>query len=352
MPHFPFPVPRSPFLVVRSPFRVLVLFVLLLIGAARAAGAQTCLRIDDSADMLSQNERVAAVLLVRKQFELAGHKVADTGSAFAEGFGGTGCETTYTLSHIRLGNTIIVTLSGALGSREGKALGLDDLPAVYSQLVRSLTTGQPMGSLAVLDRTNVSASQDLPPRRVQSDGYWHARVGHASMFGPSTHQAASFGFGYRAVFDRLGLDISFFNLQLDDSGGYYGDGSSVFTPIKLEGLYFTSPHANRSAYVGGGLSYGRMDVTAENGADFPTYGRGSGLQGELTFGYEIARVTSARFFAQADVTLPFYEVVSETYSFPSGPTNGRYQPPTITTERQYVPSWTLSVGLGWQRGRR
>jgi hypothetical protein len=330
-----------------------VLLLLIMIGAARAASAQTCLRIDDSADMLAQDERQAAVLLVRKQFELAGHKVADTSSAFAGGFGGTGCEATYTLSHIRLGNTIIVTLSGALGSREGKALGLDDLPAVYSQLVRSLTTGQPMGSLAVFDRSNVSASQDLPPRRLQSDGYWHARVGHASLFGPTTNQAASFGFGYRAVFDRLGLDMSFLNFQLDDSGGnYYSSGSSVFTPIKLEGLYFTSPNANRSAYFGGGLSYGRAEIRTENGVDFPTTGRGSGLQGELTFGYEIARVTSTRLFVQADVTLPFYDVVFETFNYPVRPPSGPFVAPTITTERQYAPSLMLSVGLGWQRGRR
>jgi hypothetical protein len=322
--------------------RASVWFLLLTIGVARAATAQTCVRIDESSDTLAQDERTAAILLVRKQFELAGHRVAEGG-----------CETIYTLSHIRLGNTIIVTLSGALGSREGKALGLDDLPAVYSQLVRSLTTGQPMGSLAVLDRTNVSASQDLPPRRVQSDGYWHARVGHASLFGSTTHQAASFGFGYRAVFNRLGLDMSFFNFQLDDSGAnYYGSGSSVFTPIKLEGLYFISPHANRSAYFGGGLSYGRTDIRSENGVDYPTTGRGAGLQGELTFGYEIARVTSARLFAQADVTLPFYDVVFETFSYPVASSNGRYLPPTITTERQYAPSLTLSVGLGWQRGRR
>ena len=229
--------------------RASVLFLLLMIGAARAATAQTCLRIDESADTLAPDERVAAILLVRKQFELAGHQVADNG-----------CETAYTLSHIRLGNTIIVTLSGALGSREGKALGLDDLPAVYSQLVRSLTTGQPMGSLAVLDRTNVSASQDLPPRRVQSDGYWHARVGHASLFGPTTRQAASFGFGYRAVFNRLGLDMSFLNFQIDDSGGYSSDGSSVVSLIKLEGLYFINPNANRSAYFGGGVSYGRSEL--------------------------------------------------------------------------------------------
>ena len=292
-----------------------------MIGAARAATAQTCLRIDESADTLAPDERVAAVLLVRKQFELRPGR--DTRSPST----GTGCETTYTLSHIRLGNTIIVTLSGALGSREGKALGLDDLPAVYSQLVRSLTTGQPMGSLAVLDRTNVSASQDLPPRRVQSDGYWHARVGHASLFGPTTHQAASFGFGYRAVFNRLGLDMSFLNFQLDDSGGYSSDGSSVVSLIKLEGLYFTNPNANRSAYFGGGVSYGRTEIRTQNGADFPTTGRGSGLQGELTFGYEIARVTSARLFVQADVTLPFYDVVFETFSYPVRSPNGPYVAP-------------------------
>jgi len=245
-----------------------------------------------------------------------------------------------------------VTLAGALGSREGKALGLDDLPAVYSQMVRSLTTGQPMGSLAILDRGNVSASQDLPPRRVHSEGYWNARVGHASLFGSTTHHAASFGFGYRAVFNRLGLDMSFLNFQLQDSGAYYSAGSSVLSLIKLQGLYFVSPTANRSAYVGGGLSYGRTNIRAMKGADFPTTGRGAGLQGELTLGYEIARVTSARVFTQADVTLPFYDVVFETFSYPGGLSNGRYVPPTITVDRQYAPSLTLSVGLGWQRGRR
>jgi hypothetical protein len=284
-------------------FRASLCFVLLMAGAARAASAQTCVRIDDSFDTLARDDRRAAVLLVGKQFELAGHRVGETG-----------CEATYTLSHIRLGNTIIVTLSGPLGSREGKALGLDDLPAVYSQLVRSLTTGAPMGSLAVLDRTNVSAAQDLPPRRVQSDGYWHARVGYSTLFGETRDQLGSFGFGYRAEFDRLGLDMSFFNFQLDDSSSYYGPGSSAFSLVKLEGLYFLNPSGNRSAYAGGGLSYGHTEVRRSSGVDYPRSGRGSGLQGELTLGYEIARVTSARLFAQADITLPFYDVVFVTYS--------------------------------------
>lgn len=321
--------------------QVLVCLLLFMAGAARAASADTCLKIDEPSDTLTDSERTAALLLLRKQFELVGHRIGENG-----------CDASYALSHIRLGRTIIVTLSGAQGSREGKALGLDDLPAVYSQLVRALTTGQSMGSLAILDRTNVSASQDLPPRRVQSDGYWHARVGYASLLGSTTHGAASFGFGYRAVFKRFGLDTSFLNFQLEDSGAYYSSGSSVVSFIKLEGLYFTSPNANRSAYFGGGVSYGRTEIRAMRGGDFPTTGRGAGLQGELTIGYEIARVTSARLFAQADVTLPFYDVVFETFSYPDGSSNGRYLPPTITVEREYAPSLAVSVGIGWQRGRR
>ena len=119
--------------------------VMLLAGTARAASAQTCIAIDEPNDTLGRDERAAAVLLVGKQFELAGQRVVKSD-----------CTATYTVSHIRLGATIIVTLSGPAGSREATALGLDDLPAVYSQMVRSLTTGQPMG-LGVVDRTKTAA---------------------------------------------------------------------------------------------------------------------------------------------------------------------------------------------------
>jgi hypothetical protein len=322
----------------RSAFIVMMLAA----GAARTTSAQTCIAIDEARDMLGREERTAARLLVGKQFELAGHRVVERD-----------CTATYTVSHIRLGTTITVTLAGPTGMREATALGLDDLPAVYSQLVRSLTTGRPMG-LGVLDRTNVSATQDQPPRRVQTEGLWYARVGFGSLFGQSTQSGAAFGFGYRAEFNRLGLDVSFFNGQLNDAGGYSAPGSSAWSLIKLQGLYFLNPEGNRSAYFGGGLSYGRTELyRASTSADFfPRTGRGSGLEAGLTAGYEIARVTSARVFVQADVTLPFYNVHLETYSYPQPPTNGRYLPPTVLVERQYAPSLAISVGLGWQRRSR
>lgn len=315
--------------------------VILTAGAARAASAQTCIAIDESRDTFGQDERTAALLLIGKQFELAGQRVVKVD-----------CTATYTVSHIRLGTTIIVTLSGPAGSREGTALGLDDLPAVYSQMVRSLTTGRPMGSLAVVDRTNVSASQDLPPRRVRTEGYWYTRLGYGSLFSQSTHNGAAFGFGYRAEFNRIGLEVSFLNVQLDDGSGYYTPSGSASSLIKLQGLYFSNPTGNRSAYFGGGLSYGRADIRTWNTVDYPKSGHGAGLQAGLTAGYEIARVTSARLFVQADVTLPFYDVLFESYSYPQTPSNGRYVAPAVTIERQYAPSLAVSVGVGWQRRSR
>lgn len=316
------------------------LSLLVMSAVAGTAAAQTCVRIDEAYDTLARDERTAAVLMVKKQFEQNGHRVADTA-----------CDATYTLSHLRLGNTIVVSLSGPLGSREGKALGLDDLPAVYSQMVRSLTTGQPMGSLSVLDRSNVSAAQDEPPRRLRSEGFWHVRVGHATLFGPTPHHGASFGFGYRAEFDRIGLDVSFFNLQTSGSGSYLSPGGSALTLVKLEGLYFLSPTTNRSAYFGGGLSYGRTDLRRRESEGFQSSGRGAGLQAELSAGYEFARVTSVRMFAQADVTLPLYHVEFETFSY-ARPATGPYLPPTVTVEKHYAPTLTVSVGLGWGRSRR
>jgi hypothetical protein len=325
-----------PNLLVRSA----LLAVILTAVAAQAASAQTCVSIDEQRDMLARDERTAARLLVAKQFELAGHRVVDSD-----------CKQTYMVSHIRLGTTIVVTMSGPSGSREATALGLDDLPAVYSQMVRSLTTGQPMG-MGVLDRTNVSAAQDQQPRRVFTEGFWNARLGYGTLFGEKAQGGASFGFGYRAVFNRLGLDLSFFNGQVSDSGSYYDDGSSDWSFIKLQGLYFTHPTGNQSAYFGGGLSYGRTEIQRSNSGDFyTTTGHGSGLQAALTAGYEIARVTSARVFVQTDVTLPFYNVRMDTYSYPQPLPNGRYGPPTVTTERTYAPSLAVSVGFGWQRRR-
>jgi hypothetical protein len=316
--------------------RLSAITVLLL--AARTTSAQVCVSIDATHDMLSADERTAAVLLVSKQFELAGERVP-----------GDTCATTYLLSHVRLGSTIIVTLSGPSGHREGTAIGLEDLPPLYSQMVRSILTGRAIGSMGVVDRTNVTAAQDLEPRRVRSDSFWYARLGYAGIFASQTYGAPALGFGYRAEFDSVGVDVSFFNYAFHTSDGYYGSSSSAFTGslLKLEGMYFTNPKSNQTAYVGAGASWGGTDANVGT-----RYAHGSGLQGELTTGYELGRATSVRFFVQADAILPFYKLTSETYTYPTRLPNGVYPLPIVSTDHRYAPTLVVSIGIGWQKGGR
>src|SRR5262245_5672841 len=111
----------------------LVVAICLLTVSVAAAEAAVCVSIDEARDTLSPQERAAALILVGKQFEQAGEQLLPAG-----------CSTQYSLSHVRLGDTIVVTLTGPRGPREATATGLDDLPRLYNQMVRSMLTGRPM----------------------------------------------------------------------------------------------------------------------------------------------------------------------------------------------------------------
>lgn len=302
-----------------------------LVATAAAARAEICVTIDTAHDSFSPSDQAAALLLVTRQFEQAGERVV-----------AAGCARPYSLSHVRLGNTIVVHISGREGQREAVAQGLDDLPALYSQMARSIVTGRPMTGFNVVDRTNVTASQ-ATVRRVHTDSLWYARLGHGSLFGNDTYGTPALGFGYRAELDSWAIDVSFLNFQFSTANSS-SSGAAAQSLLKLSGLYFLSPRANRSAYLGGGLSFGHQSF----GASYdPTTGYytssydGSGLQGELTVGYELARVTSFRVFVQADTVLPFYESTAETY-----PTTPRTGVVTPTIDSRRAPSLVVSIGLG------
>ena len=59
-----------------------------------------------------------------------------------------------------------------------------------------------------------------------------------------------------------------------------------------------------------------------------------------------------RFFVQADAILPLYKLTSETYSYPPRLPNGVYPLPIVTTDHRYAPTLVVSIGIGWQKGRR
>ncbi len=330
----------------RSNIIRVAVFALFLCPIAAAAQAQVCIRIDESHDTLSQDDRTAAVLLLNRQFASAGEQVV------------ADCATPYVLAHVKLGNTITVTLSGPKGDREGTALGLDDLPALYSQMVRSLETGRPMTGFGVVDRTNVTAAQ-ASAQRVHSDGFFYARLGYGGIFGDRTYGVPSFGLGYRAELDKVAIDVSFLNFQMSNSdyasAAVSADSASL---LKLSGLYMIHRDANSTPYFGGGLSWGHTSINLNQPVSagptapgtppgtvyyYTTGGDSSGLQGELTAGYEFARATTIRMFVQADAILPFYSVTTQTISS---------RGVVSSSSSQWAPSLVMSLGLGWQRGRK
>jgi hypothetical protein len=303
----------------------------LLLVAPAVAVADVCVAIDGTRDTLSPTEQSAAVLLVTRQFELAGEPVVPAG-----------CPRQYSLSHIRLANTVVVSITGPGGPREGIAQGMDDLPALYSQMVRSIVTGRPMTGFNVIDRTNVTLSQ-TSARRVHTDSVWYAKVGYGSLYGDSAYGMPAVGFGYRAELDRFAIDAAFLNFQFSPGDYYASAEASAFSLVKVSGLYFLDARANRTPYFGGGLSYGHQSFGSTyhpNATSYTSNWDGSGLQAELTAGYEVARATSLRFFVQADAIFPFYESTAETFTI----SRSGFVPPTI--DRRYAPSLIVSIGVG------
>jgi len=310
-----------------SKYVLMMVFVLLAVAAT--AEAQVCIRVDEQRDMLSDQDRAAVVLYLSRQFELAGKRVVPD------------CPAPYTISHIRLGDVITVAVSGPEGQREGTAQGLNDLPALYSQLVRSLIIGRQS-----VDRSNVTEAQ-ASALRVHTDSYFYVRLGYGGIFSNGVHGRPAFGFGHRTELDSFAIDVSFLNVQPNTRNGYSTSSATAASLLKLEGLYFVHSRANASPYFGGGFGYGSTSVGSDayySRTTNQTYSgwSGSGLQGELTAGYEIARTTTLRVFVQADATFPFYKSSSQTLSTPG----------VVTTSQRYVPSVVVSIGLGWQRSHR
>jgi hypothetical protein len=312
-----------------------LLAALVFLNGTTAGAADVCLRIDESRDTFSPGERTAALLLLTRQFELAGQRVVTVG-----------CAQPYVVSHVQLGTTIVITLTGPAGQRDATAHGMDDVPAVYSQMVRSLLSGQPMNAPGIVDRTNVTRQQADAPRRVYSDSIAYARLGYGGIVGDRVYGGPSVGvFGYRREFDAFGIDVSFLNILYKSSrastGLYGGNGGMTGSWIKIAFLRFLTPSAAQSNYFGAGLSWSGANLDNGNRSS-----DGSGLQGELIAGRELGRASTIRVFVQLDAGLPFYRLQSIDYTFL--PT----YPYTIssTTAHQYAPSFALSLGVGWQRG--
>ena len=183
---------------------------------------------------------------------------------------------------------------------------------------------------------------------LRSIGY--ARLGYGGASADQFRSAPAIGFGYRGELESFALDISFFNYII--RADLYETGRNVFAGslLRLQALHFLDAEADRSAYVGAGLSWGGVGLSrASSGGTYANSWSGSGLQGELTVGYELTRSTPMRLFIQTDVGLPFFKAKSASGSFIRSP-DGIFRPTTV--DERYIPSAVVSLGIGWQRHHR
>jgi hypothetical protein len=296
---------------------------------ARSASAAVCVSLDASRDNFTEQDRAAAVSLLAQTLQQQGLEVSNQN-----------CLGTYVVSHLRLGNSVTVNMQGPQGYRQATARAIEELPSLYSQMVRSLITGQPMGvGIGTTDRTNATAAQQAP-NRVEADSLWYARLGYGAIPSPIFSSGPDVGFGYRYELDNIGIDLSF-NLMIPSRGSAASGTSAAGVSgswIKLEGLYFANPMANSSIYYGGGVSWGAAAIANANSAY-----SGSGLQAELSVGYEMLRASTIRLFGQINGTLPLYTVTQDAFFDPN---TGLISSGSNTG---YAPSFSASIGIGWGR---
>ncbi len=281
---------------------------------APASAPGVCVVIDPQRDTLDPNDRQAARSLLLQAFET--ERIAVDSS-------GTNCSESYTVSNIKLGNTINVTITGPRGQRTGRATSVEDLPNIYSQMVKSLVTGAPMETGGgTTDRTNVTRDQSAP-RRVAADNLRYIQLGYGGiMAGGSAATGPAFGGGWRKELDRIAIDIAITFLLANDTS--LTDGATIAIP-KLQFLWNQTPLADATFYYGLGVSFGLSGV----GTNDTTY-VGSGLQGQVSAGYAMFRSSTIRGFVQLDATLPFYKSKGDS-----------------DIDTRWTPSAMLSLGFGW-----
>jgi len=180
------------------------------------------------------------------------------------------------------------------------------------------------------------------------DSIGYARLGYGAVFGDRTYGGPSVGFGYRAEFETFAIDVSFLNFQVSSSRSSDGPGMSG-SLLKLQGLHFANSDASATMYLGGGLSLGFTNVgEVSGGAGFSDSSwQGSGLQGELTIGYEVMRKSPLRMFVEANATVPFYNIASDHTTF----STATPRTSSVVSVHRFAPSVAVSFGLGWSRHR-
>jgi hypothetical protein len=188
---------------------------------------------------------------------------------------------------------------------------------------------------------SVVTHQEKPPC-TRADSLFYARVGQGITTAPGGPTGPALGLGYRLELDRVGIDASV-NLSVpsvmsSDKRGFEG------SVAKLTAQYYFMPEADKSPYLGGGLSWGFRDMSV--GADRYS---GTGLQAEIVGGYELYRNScNVRVFIQGSVSLPLYMAnLERSASLPPITSVRPAADPPGPPGSRYLPTVGISLGVAW-----
>ena len=284
---------------------ITVLILALVWGDAQA---DVCVKIDESRDTLSENERKAAVTLMESGFRKAGETVVDAP-----------CNQTFLLSNARLGRTIATTIKGPRGARTFQVQRIEDLGAALEQMAHSMVTGSVLGNSAgrSISRHNVMRQQ-ISPNRIENDVLAYLAIGPGAIIGADVNQMpVLLGGGLRYELDGVALDIG---AQLvTDVGSRSGQSSSIMG--SLGAAYFFDPIANQSSFLGGSVGLGGITAMVD---DHPL--KGGGLHARVFGGFEFFRASLMRLIVQADLSLPLYRLSSDDTDANTPSRNPMYAP--------------------------
>jgi hypothetical protein len=170
------------------------------------------------------------------------------------------------------------------------------------------------------------------PRRVESDDLGYLTVGYAATLGADLAPGPTLGGGYRYELDRFGVDAGLALLMAQR------DAPATQTGIHagIRGLFFVSPAAPSTAYVGAGLSFAAIGTEIDHSGY-----SGGGLAGRVSLGYELLRESTIRFILEVDAIVPAFTLERDEAARAAPNAKGSVWTTTLAG----------SLGIGWGGSR-
>ncbi len=295
-----------------------IIFCLSIISLpAGSAWADACVILDQENDTLTSSERKGALSLARGSLRRAGVEVGDAP-----------CDSSYTISNVRMGRSIIIEIRGPEGAQTARSERIEELGNVYDQAFYALVKGKPFDDTAGggITRKNVTRAQQFP-RRARADSMGYVYLGPAAMVGVDAEAIPVIaGGGYRYELDSFAIDLS------TDAFMALGDKDLGVSWLgQIGGLYYFDPISNHSLYAGAGLGWGLTAVEI----DEVDYG-GAGLHSKVQVGFAMLRASTIRIGVELFATLPFYRLEQVDDS-------------NDQTQHHYSPFFGLNLAVGWSR---